>query len=322
MEFLLSNFDLTDYSRGNFNCSPKKTVQRVEAMVDKIFILAQGAVGDAMTLRQMMAAFREKIEVKLPVAAFFHIGINACAHHENDENQHYEGVYQFYTQCDVETDEVSAELVARAVHLRLNMEGMSFDQFMLFLVDTNCPVVASGRREAAFEIFKSGCESRNRSALLCEDFLEALRKHRIVPTLEACERAMHDREILLAKELRIQLAMHGEPVPDWLAVTAARQLMADVGRGSPLPAGRKLQDHDQVTEAVEALKREQAEIQRRASKRRELNQQEHLERAALEKAQGLAKLAELTGAGRRRTFKPEVLAEFLTSTAREVPKAS
>ena len=26
VEFLLSNFDLTDYSRGNFNCSPKKTV--------------------------------------------------------------------------------------------------------------------------------------------------------------------------------------------------------------------------------------------------------------------------------------------------------
>lgn len=40
VEFLLSNFDLTDYSRGSFNCSPKKTVQRVEAMVDKIFILA------------------------------------------------------------------------------------------------------------------------------------------------------------------------------------------------------------------------------------------------------------------------------------------
>ena len=55
-------------------------------MVDKIFILGQGAVGDAMTPRQMMSAFREKIEVKVPVAAFFHIGINACALHENDEN--------------------------------------------------------------------------------------------------------------------------------------------------------------------------------------------------------------------------------------------
>ena len=150
------------------------------------------------------------------------------------------------------------------------MEGMSFDQFLLFLIDTNSPVAAAGRREGAFEIFKSGCESRNRSALLCEDFLEALRKHRMVPTPEACERAMHDREVLLAKELRLQLAMHGEPVPDWVAETAARQLLVDAGRGSPRASGRELLDHDQVTGAVEALQREQAEIQRRTSMRREL----------------------------------------------------
>jgi len=97
VEFLLANFDLTDYSRGNFNCTPKKTIQRIEAMIDKIFILGQGAAAEGMTTRQMMSGFREKIEVKLPVAAFFHIGINACALHENDENQHFEKVYQFYT---------------------------------------------------------------------------------------------------------------------------------------------------------------------------------------------------------------------------------
>ena len=43
--------------------------------------------------------------------------------------------------------------------------------------------------------------------------------------------------------------------------------------------------------------------------------QEHQERQALEKVQGLAKLSELTGASRRRTFKSEVLAEFRATSA-------
>jgi hypothetical protein len=33
-----------------------------------------------------MKAFREKIEVKVPVSAFLHIGLNGAIEHENNEN--------------------------------------------------------------------------------------------------------------------------------------------------------------------------------------------------------------------------------------------
>lgn len=136
------------------------------------------------------------------------------------------------------------------------MEGMSFDQFMLFLVDTHCPLVADGKRQAAFEVFKMTCESKNRAALLCEDFLEAIRKYRLLPTVEVCERAMHDREILVAKELRIQMVLHSEPVPAFLAEAASRKLTAEAARPPSLPAGRHQRDQEDEEDEVEALKRE------------------------------------------------------------------
>lgn len=124
---------------------------------------------------------------------------------------------------------------------------------------------------------------------------------------------MHDREVLIAKELRIQLVMFAEPVPSWLAETAARQLTAEVGRPSPLP-GKEI---DEMQEDVEALKREQAEIQKRTIQRREALNQEHQERVALEKVQGLAKVSELTGGSRKRAFRSEVLAEFLGASGKD-----
>jgi hypothetical protein len=37
-------------------------------------------------MRDLATGFREKMEIKLPVAAFFHIGINAIVDHENEMN--------------------------------------------------------------------------------------------------------------------------------------------------------------------------------------------------------------------------------------------
>jgi len=136
----------------------------------------------------------------------------------------------------VEWDDTTQELVARDVHQRLNLEGMSFDQFMLFLTDTQCPLVADGKRQAAFEVFKTTCEYKNRSSLLCEDFLEAVRKYRLLPTVDMCERAMHDREILIAKELRMQMAVVGQPAPDFIIEAASRKLTTEAAGPSTVVA--------------------------------------------------------------------------------------
>lgn len=49
--FLLKNLDLTDHSRGDFNNGPKKTVERLSKMLDRIFINAQEATADHITPR-------------------------------------------------------------------------------------------------------------------------------------------------------------------------------------------------------------------------------------------------------------------------------
>ena len=56
-------------------------------MLDLVFVTGQGLDGKVLTMRGLNQGFREKIELRLPVAAFFHIGINACVDHENEENR-------------------------------------------------------------------------------------------------------------------------------------------------------------------------------------------------------------------------------------------
>lgn len=51
----------------------------------------------------LIQAVRIKFEMKLPVNAFFHIGLNAVIEHENNENIWLEGMYQFYSKIEVDT---------------------------------------------------------------------------------------------------------------------------------------------------------------------------------------------------------------------------
>ena len=62
----------------------------------------------------------------MPIAAFFHIGINAAVDYENNENEQLEKIYQFYTQVDVEVDEETGEMATRNVRAELNFDGMDF----------------------------------------------------------------------------------------------------------------------------------------------------------------------------------------------------
>ena len=55
-------------------------------MVSTFFIEGHGLDPSKLSQRDLTYGFREKVELRVPVAVFFHVGINACVDHENDEN--------------------------------------------------------------------------------------------------------------------------------------------------------------------------------------------------------------------------------------------
>ena len=40
--------------------------------------------------------------MKVPLSAFFHIGLNAVIEHQNNENMWLESIYQFYSSIEIE----------------------------------------------------------------------------------------------------------------------------------------------------------------------------------------------------------------------------
>ena len=86
IEFLARNFDLNDYSRGTFNLGTAKTKKRIKRMVETFFVDGHGLDPKKLSQRDLTYGFREKVELKIPIAIFFHVGINACIDYENDEN--------------------------------------------------------------------------------------------------------------------------------------------------------------------------------------------------------------------------------------------
>ena len=51
-----------------------------------------------MTKTRVLRAFHDKIELKMPMDAYFHIGINGQVDFENSENMYLEKVFSFYSQ--------------------------------------------------------------------------------------------------------------------------------------------------------------------------------------------------------------------------------
>ena len=214
--FIQANFDLTDYSRGQLNLHASKTIKRMSRMLDIVFILGQSLDPQKLTMRDLAQGFREKLELRLPVAAFFHIGINACVDHENEQNAQYGKIYQFYTQVEITVHQETGDLFTQDVRVKLNLEGMDFQQFVLFLKDTGCKLVEGTKRQGAWEIYKSTCEQRARERMTCDDFVEAIRKYRLVVPMDIVEAAMKRREMEIATSIRANLVAQGLEVPDVL----------------------------------------------------------------------------------------------------------
>lgn len=59
---------------------------------------------------------------------------------------------------EVEVDASTGNMVTKDVRVDLNLEGMAFQQFVLFLKDTRNSMVVGTERQAAFDLYKGACE--------------------------------------------------------------------------------------------------------------------------------------------------------------------
>lgn len=91
--FLMSNFDLTDYTRGTSNLLVSRTAKRVQSMLEAYLVVGSSIDPQRLTQSKLTRAFRERVELRVPVAAYFSIGINSCVDHENSENQVFESAF-------------------------------------------------------------------------------------------------------------------------------------------------------------------------------------------------------------------------------------
>ena len=94
-DYILSKFDFGTHTNPD-------TKSRIHSMVKTFFVEGLEASANNIPKDGLMATVRTKFEMKLPVSAYLHIGMNAVIEHENNENVWMEGIYQFYTT--IETD--------------------------------------------------------------------------------------------------------------------------------------------------------------------------------------------------------------------------
>lgn len=85
------NFILKEFAMGQNQYRP------IKEMLNVILIRGQLSKPNRISRNKALRAFTEKIEIKLPLDAYFHIGINAQIDHENAENSWYEKVFNFYS---------------------------------------------------------------------------------------------------------------------------------------------------------------------------------------------------------------------------------
>ena len=85
-EFLMNDFDLTDYTRGTTNLLRSTTRKRVWRCLEVYLVIGSSLDPAKLTQAKLTRAFRERVELRVPVAAYFAIGINSCVDHENSEN--------------------------------------------------------------------------------------------------------------------------------------------------------------------------------------------------------------------------------------------
>lgn len=83
-------------------------------------------------------------------------------------------------------------------------------------------MVEGKKRQAAFEVYRATCEAKQRQRLTCDDYIEAIRKYRLMPALPVMEKALLSREAEIARFIRQELHEDGKKVPEEVERAATR----------------------------------------------------------------------------------------------------
>eukprot|EP00347_Sterkiella_histriomuscorum_P021472 403333861 len=167
----LKEYFITKFDFGSQNATEIKI--RLHSMIKTFFVEGLDASNNNIPKDGLMQLVRTKFEMKLPVSAFLHIGMNAVIEHENNENIYLESIYQFYTT--VEVDLVQQEL-GQYIRQSYAINGLSFEQFIYFLNDCESRLP----QPQIIDIYRTTCEQHYRILMACDDFIEACLKYRLV----------------------------------------------------------------------------------------------------------------------------------------------
>ena len=183
---------LADLLAKTFDFQLPDAKQRLLGVLKTFVLEALDVAAHSVTKDAVVSALRQRFELKLPVAAFLHVGLNAAIEHQNIENAWLEGVYQFYAA--IEVDPVQIEL-GQALRKPQMIAGLEFEQFLFFLQDADTKLAY----QQALTVYKITCEQNYRVFLACDDFIEACCKFRLVPSKKTLEDNRRQREAKLAR---------------------------------------------------------------------------------------------------------------------------
>ena len=168
---------------------------RLRELLEVILIQGQGVEDrDRISRREALRAFSEKIDIRLPLHQFLHIGVNAAIDHENAENQWHEKVFNFYQQLRP-VDHRAASGLDPDHRLKRNdavaYDGLEFVQFYIFVKDGESKYAKD--KVATYELYEDQCEQKGRQRLSCDDFIELIRKFHLIASAAALENRMKTR---------------------------------------------------------------------------------------------------------------------------------
>ncbi|CDW79906.1 UNKNOWN [Stylonychia lemnae] len=184
-DYILKKFDFPQYSLADAK-------QRLHQVIRIFFMDAMESTSPIIPKENLMQAVRIKFDMKLPVSAYFHIGLNAIIEHQNNENIWMEGLFQFYSRIEIDHVQIELGIPTKSSNL---INGMLFEQFLYFLQD--CEIKLS--QQQIIDIYRTTCEDNNRILLTCDDFIEACTKHRLVQNKKTLDENKQKREKKIKK---------------------------------------------------------------------------------------------------------------------------
>ena len=83
VNYLTTNFDLSDHLRGGLRLTAEKTRERVKDYLMMVVVQGQEASKQEIHAKHLKRAFLEKLEIKISMQHYLQIGLNTCVDIEN-----------------------------------------------------------------------------------------------------------------------------------------------------------------------------------------------------------------------------------------------